>query len=231
MKRIYAALVALFIVAVGALAFASPASANGGHDDTPSADNKKVEFCHYDGSNNNGGSGKYSKIEVSVSAFYNAGHIDHTNDIWKAFSYTTKGGDTVSVPARGDTSLLAFDKCQAPKIPDAVTVTVKSVDKCGTKNDDVSAVVNPRDGAVFNVTHEGTRWTVDATANEGFVLDLDSSWSAGEGGVFTKVITLSDEDCGLPETGSATNNVAGGIAVLALIGVGATVLLVRRRSA
>src|SRR5689334_15544780 len=84
MNKIMTLIAALFI---GLIGLAAPASATG-NDDQPDSDNKKVTFCHYDGSNENGGSGKYSKLETSVAAFYNAGHIDHVNDIWEAFSYT-----------------------------------------------------------------------------------------------------------------------------------------------
>ena len=48
---------------------------------------KKVTLCHATGSESN----PYEKIEVSVSAFFSAGHIDHGGDIYKAFTYVKQG--------------------------------------------------------------------------------------------------------------------------------------------
>lgn len=75
-----------------------------GDGDKPAddGDTKKVAFCHATGSATN----PYVLIETSVNAFYNAGHIDHTGDIWAAFSYW-KGGVEYPVAARGDQSILA----------------------------------------------------------------------------------------------------------------------------
>src|SRR5881409_3110508 len=100
---------ALVVILLGATA----ASA---HGDQPSADNKKVEFCHATGSASN----PYVKIETSVMAFYNAGHINHAGDIWAAFSYTNNKGDVVNVPAQGDQELLAFEDCQRPRVNEKV---------------------------------------------------------------------------------------------------------------
>lgn len=226
MKKILAALVALCFAA---LAFAGPASATRG-EDTP-ADNKKVEFCHYDGSNDNGGSGKYSKIEISISAFYNAGHIDHTNDIWATFSYTTKGGEVVTVQAQGDQSLLEFDNCEAPKEPEAVTPTVTVVDKCGTENDSVS--VPKGRGYTSTVTQNGNEYTVSVTADEDFKLVLDNTWTVSDDGQrASKVFTLTDEDCDLPETGGEAqhNATLGLFAMGGIVLLGSGLLLIRKRS-
>ena len=95
-QRATAALAMLFLglgtMLVGLLGTAGTASA--------AAD--KIEFCHYAGSNDNGGSGNYVLIETSKAAFYNAGHVDHTTDIFPAGTY--KGQ---SWPAQGDQSLIA----------------------------------------------------------------------------------------------------------------------------
>lgn len=210
----------LVVLAFSVLGLAGPAHAG---DDQPSADNKKVEFCHYAGSNENGGSGNYVKIETSVAAFYNAGHIDHVNDIWEAFSYVTKGGDTVNVPARGNTALLAFENCDEPEEDTPVTKPdVTFADPCGTEND-VFAVAPGEGYTVSGTTTDGVKQTINVTLDEGFV------WVGGtkealsfERPVFTNV------DCGLPETGgSATYNTTGGY--LALAGAAAGLLLLLRR--
>ena len=72
-------------------------------DDT---ETKKVTLCHATGSASN----PYEKITVSVNAFLNAGHISHGGDVYEAFSYV-KQGQTHSVPARGDASLLQLVEC------------------------------------------------------------------------------------------------------------------------
>lgn len=220
MNRIFASLAILAGLTLG---LAAPASANGG-DDTP-AENKKVTLCHATSSETN----PYNKITVSVSAFYNAGHIDHEGDIWEAFSYTTKGGDVVNVPAQGDTSLLAFEDCEAPKQDELVTKPgVTFQDLCGTEND-VFAVAPGRGYTVGATQTDGVIQSITVTLTEGFV------WADGshdpvrfERPAFTNV------DCDLPETGAdAVYNTPAGIAALAgivLLG-GLTLVSTRRRKA
>ena len=110
MKKLISAIAVIAIAMLSALTFASPASAASG----PSAKNQKVDVCHATASETN----PYVRVNVSVASFYNAGHLDHEQggrkDIYAAFSYATKGGNVVNVPAQGDTSLLAFDDCQDP---------------------------------------------------------------------------------------------------------------------
>jgi len=77
-------------------------------DDTES---KKVTLCHATGSESN----PFTKITVSVAAFFNSGHVDHSGDIYEGFTYTKKG-DTQTVAAKGDTSLLQYDDCKKPVV-------------------------------------------------------------------------------------------------------------------
>ena len=218
MKKIIAAFALLFL---GGLVLAPSASATG--DDQPSADNKKITFCHATGSETN----PYNKITTSISAFINAGHIGggqpgtHDGDIYPAFSYTTKGGEVVNVPAQGDQSLLEFDDCQKPKEDTPVAKPDATfVDKCDTKNDVFS--VAPGTGyTVGAVQTDGVIQVITVTLNEGFV------WADGtkdalrfERPVFT------DVDCDLPETGlGATFNTTGGYAALAALMLGGAMLL------
>lgn len=58
-------------------------------------DPSKIAFCHATGSSTN----PYVAIETSVAAFFQAGHIDHQEDIWPAFTYT-KQGVNYTVPAQ-----------------------------------------------------------------------------------------------------------------------------------
>lgn len=188
----------------------------------PSADNKKVELCHATGSATN----PYTKIEVSVSAFYNAGHIDHNNDIWNAFSYTTKDGRVVNVPSRGNTALLAFADCVQPPADTPVTKPdVVYNDDCYTK-DDVFSMAPGNGYTVGNIVlnNDGTQ-SLTATLLDGF------KWSDGSKTPYT--ITkpqFTNEDCDLPETGG--KQVAGYVGVFALaalIGAGATFVFAGRR--
>jgi hypothetical protein len=80
--------------------------------DTP--DSKTITFCHYDGSNDNGGSGNYSELTTSLWAFYQAGHINHSNDIFPAGSVVHQGV-TYSWSAQGDQNLLQYPDCAIPK--------------------------------------------------------------------------------------------------------------------
>jgi LPXTG-motif cell wall-anchored protein len=229
MKRIFAALVALFIAAYAALAFASPASATGGNQ----VDGKPVTVCHATGSESN----PYVKLtNVQLVQFFgNNGHANHDDDIWAAFEYYTRDGrgdewTLVSHPAQGDQSLLAFDDCQEPKVDEQATIPdAQVVDKCGTKNDSVSVARNGN-GWTAVVTGSWPTFTVTVTADDGFVLNPKEGWALSENAkTATRSFTLTDEDCDLPETGDATTNVVAGIGVLALIASGA-VFLYRRRT-
>lgn len=214
MKKIIATVIAMFIAMV---AFSAPALATGGGN-TP-ADNKKVEFCHATGN----ATKPYVKIETSVAAFYNAGHIDHKGDIWNTFSYTEKDGDVVTVPAQGDTSLLAFEDCQKPATDTKIAKPdVVFNDLCGTAND-VFTVAPGTGYTVGPVVQEGANQSITVTANNGFVF-TDGTKSVR----FVKP-AFTNEDCDLPETGGAVVNVLGGIVVLGLIVAGALYLLRRRR--
>ncbi len=83
---------------------------NGNEVPCDDVETKKVTLCHATSSESN----PYEKITVSVSAFINAGHIDHDGDIYEAFSYV-KHGKPYSVAAKGETSLLQYDECERPK--------------------------------------------------------------------------------------------------------------------
>ena len=215
MKRL---IVGMFAAVLSLGIAAAPATATGGGHNDPPAENKKVTLCHATSSETN----PYNKIEVSVAAFYNAGHIDHEDDIWEAFSYTTKGGDVVNVPAQGDTSLLAFEDCEKPKVDEEVPVPDYTFnDPCGTE-DDTMAVADGEGYSVGDVVKNGPTWSITVTADDGFVFEN------GEKTVkFTH--TFTDVDCDLPETGGKETFLAGGIGALALF-VAAGVMLVRTRN-
>ncbi|MDB5167614.1 MAG: hypothetical protein JWN26_759 [Candidatus Saccharibacteria bacterium] len=71
-------------------------------------DSSQITFCHADGK-----SGNYNKLTTSTAAFYQAGHIDHSGDIFPAGSIVKKGV-THSWDAQGDQSLLAYPDCVKP---------------------------------------------------------------------------------------------------------------------
>lgn len=206
MKKI---IVGLMAVMFGMLALAAPAAATGGGK--PPAENKKVTLCHATSSATN----PYTKITVSVSAFYNAGHISHGGDIWEAFSYTNKKGDVVNVPAQGDTSLLAFENCNKPRVDEKVAKPeVVYSDLCGTE-DDVFSVAPGRGYTVSPVSYEGDNQVITATLEDGFV------WMDGSKDVVRFVKPkFTDEDCDLPETGLAARyNTPAGYTMIGLIGL------------
>jgi hypothetical protein len=217
MKKILMIVAALAAVMLG---FAGPASAN---DDQPDADNKKVTLCHATSSDTN----PYEKITVSVSAFYNAGHIDHAGDIWEAFSYVTKGGDTVNVPAQGDTSLLAFEDCEKPDEDTPVTKPdAVFADPCGTAND-VFSVPAGQGYTVGAVQVNGAVQSITVTLDDGFV------WADGTSAplVFERPV-FTDVDCDIPDTGAPEFATGMGFGALAMVlAVGGVMLLRRRQTA
>lgn len=208
----------LAVLAASLISLAAPAQATGDH---PSADNKKVTLCHATGSASN----PFTKIEISVNAFYNAGHIDHEGDIWEAFSYVTNGGDTVNVPARGDTALLAFDDCDQPDEDTPVTKPDAVFnDACGTE-DDVFSVAPGEGYTVGAIQTDGVIQSITVTLNEGFV------WTGGdtaplrfERPAFTNV------DCDIPNTGAAEYATGMGAGALAGVAALGALMLLRRRA-
>lgn len=220
MKKMIAALAALVMMGFMLVGTAGSASATGDH---PSPDNKKVTLCHATGSQSN----PYTKITVSVMAFYQAGHINHNGDIWEAFSYTTVGGQTVNVPARGDTSLLEFDNCVRPKVDEPVTRPEAVFnDPCGTTND-VFSVAPGRGYTVSGIVMEGNNQVITATLEDGF------KWSTG-GDAYNPIRfvrpAFTDVDCGTPNTGgNPTGSTAGLIALGGAVLMGGATLLTGRR--
>lgn len=210
MKKILAVLTALALASLGLMLGASAASATGG--DTP-ADNKSVTFCHATAV-----PGKYEKITTSLNAFLNAGHVDHVQggqkDIYPAITYTTKGGQTVTIPAQGDQSLLAFEDCAKPAEDTKIAKpTPVIVDKCETK-DDVLSVAPGTGYTVGNVNVVGLVQTVIVTLQPGF------QWADGSKTPLTFTHTFTDVDCDLPETGAGAtfNTMAGSVALVGLAG-------------
>lgn len=226
MKKLTALLAAAFI---GLFALAAPASASGKGGDQP-AENKKITICHATASDTN----PYNKIEVSVASFFNAGHIDHEQggrkDIYPSFTYTTKGGEVVTVPAQGDQSLLAFDDCVAPKVDEKIAKPEPTyLDPCGTEND-VFAVTPGRGYTVSPVAYEGNNQVITVTLEEGFAWAPDGNKQELR---FVKP-QFTDIDCDLPETGvGASFNTTGGYMALGALAVGGAFLVTggRRKKA
>jgi hypothetical protein len=204
----------------------------GSQSSEPDPNSKKVTLCHATGS----GSNPYTGITVSVQAFYNAGHINHNGDIWESFTYTTVGGQNVTVPARGDASLLNFPNCKKPADDVKVVATTTQVDKCGTANDDVKLV--PGTGYAGAVTKNGLVYTITAETSTGYVFDASqmTDWTLSNGNSkAVKTVTLTNADCDLPETGgAATYNTKLGLIALGgfviLAGSGVALLVSRKRA-
>lgn len=220
MKKILALVAALFL---GMLALAGPAAATGGGDEP--AENKKVTLCHATSSEKN----PYVTVTVSVNSVVgNNGHDTHGDDIIPSFTYTTKGGETVTYPGKGDQSLLAFENCQKPKVDEEIAVpAVNVVDKCEQENDKVLPV---RDDSKYTTVvgdRVGDAVTVTFTALDGF------TFPNGEKVVKVTVNFPNNDDCDLPETGGAAtyNTVLGGTALAGVILLGGVMLLTRRKTA
>ena len=226
MKKIFALIAALFLCM---FALAGPAAASG-NDDQP-AENKKIPLCHYDGSNENGGSGKYSQPGgaegISINAFLNAGHGDHVNDIYDDFSYTTKGGEVVPVEGRNKDKLgLLATGCVEPKVDEKIAKpSVVYADKCGT-DEDVFSVAPGKGYEVGNVVTSGGTQSITVTLLDGFAW-LDGS---KEPVTFTEAV-FTNVDCDLPETGGEAtyNTVLGGAALAGVILLAGAMLLTRKR--
>ena len=117
----------------------------------PDTSSQKITFCHATGSDSN----PYVKLTTDVGAFYKAGHIDHTGDIYPAGSFT-KGGHDFSWKAQGDQSLLQYADCVKPPTPPTpthVTVSATSAEVCGPNNDTVTSSEAPA-----GVTKSDTGW-------------------------------------------------------------------------
>lgn len=216
MKKIIT-IIAMMFVAVFALA--GPASAT---YPKPDADNKKVTICHATGSSSN----PYTKNEISVKAFYQSGHIDHANDIWASFTYTTEGGQTVTVPARGDQSRLAFKNCKKPDEDEKVAKPEPVYnDLCGTEND-VFSVAPGRGYTVSNIVNEGNNMVITVT------LEPDFQWADGSRNALRFVKPpFTDEDCDLPATGGEAkyNYMLGGAGIALLALAGGAMVVARKR--
>lgn len=223
MNRIFATLGLLVVVSLGLV---SPAQATGNHN--PEVSGKPVTLCHATGSSTN----PYVRLEnVPLVQFLgHNGHEEHSGDIWAAFSYVVRDSSdtwhTVNVPAQGDTSLLAFDKCKQPREDTPVAKPDATYnDLCGTKND-VFSVPDGEGYSVSQVVNEGSNQVITATLDEGF------KWSDGSVNPVRYVRpAFTNEDCDLPETGSAAvyNTPAGLAAVAGIVTLGAITLISTRR--
>lgn len=225
MKKIIATLLALAVIFMASFAMASPASA-GGHN----YDGKKQTICHFTSEN---ASHQYNKIEVDVNSILNggpSGHTTHDNgaDIIPPFDYYYNDDDgEVQVghfAGQGDQTLLAFPNCERPVVDEELVVpSANYADPCGTKND-VFTVADGRGYSVGPVVqnNDGTQ-SITVTADDGFTFP-----NAQDSVTITKP-GFTNVDCDLPQTGEATNNVVGGVIVLALL-VALGVFLLRRRN-
>lgn len=216
---------AMALMASVALASASSATSNGGN-----FEGKKQTICHYTSEH---ASHQYNKIEVDVNSILNglpSGHQQHDNgkDVIPPFIYYEKiDGEWVlkSFPGQGSQTLLTYpgDKCEAPVVNEKVAKPESSVnDPCVTKNDTFS--VAPGDGyTVASVVENGLVWSITVTLVDGY------EWADGTTTPLVLTHTFTNVDCDLPDTGSATTNVVGGLVILALLG-GLGFYLLRRRN-
>jgi hypothetical protein len=160
---------------------------------------KKIPFCHATDSETN----PYVRIETSVNAFLNAGHLHHQDgrDIYPAFTIVKKKL-TIDVPAQGDQSLLQYEDCELPGTavdipaePDAVELEMPAK----PEPHDVCGVVDDR--ILPPAAIEGVEWTISpvvdgsatatASVKPGFTFPngkTSESWS----------YTFDDEPCAEP---------------------------------
>lgn len=226
MKKIIALISAAF---VAVMLLGAPASATGNHNG-PEISGKDVTLCHYAGSNNNGGSGKYTTITVDINGFL-SGHKGHTNDIWPEVKYikriSSSKWETVTVPAQGDQSRLAFKNCKKPDDDEPIAKPEPVYnDLCGTEND-VFSVAPGRGYTVSNIVNEGNNMVITVTLEEDF------KWADGSTNALRFVKPpFTDADCDLPETGGEAqyNYMLGAAGIAILLAAAAALTLTRKRN-
>lgn len=161
--------------------------------------NSDITFCHATASNTN----PYNMITTNTAAFYNAGHIDHTGDIFPAGSFV-HNGVTQSWAAQGDQSLLAYPDCSKPVVvpPTEVTPAIPTpVDVCGTVNDgfgpmpSTEGIIYTRDGGDIVATL--------ADNTHAFKTPLPSGWVNNGDGTATYAfsnVEWTNVPCEVPST-------------------------------
>ncbi|MEA5454086.1 hypothetical protein SPF06_05050 [Sinomonas sp. JGH33] len=138
-----------FVAAAGLLAAGvatSPALAASGDGKQDNFDAKKITYCHGTGSTSN----PYVGLTTSVAAFYSAGHIDHTDDIWPAFSYV-KGGATYDVAAQNLGLLPAYGVTGAAILAAGCAIPAASPTPTPTQTVTPTRTVTPTDPATQQV--------------------------------------------------------------------------------
>ncbi|GAA1775892.1 hypothetical protein [Agromyces lapidis] len=130
---------------------------------------KKITFCHATGSATN----PYVRLTTSVSAFLNAGHIDHQKrgDIYPEFTYKKPGknGQLITVPAQGDQSLLTTGDCTKPGPTEIEVEGAPSfADTCGPDNEKLTVPADTK-FIDWEKREQNGVITVTATANTGYV--------------------------------------------------------------
>jgi LPXTG-motif cell wall-anchored protein len=176
-------------------------TANGQEIPCDNVETKKVTLCHATSSESN----PYEKITVSVAAFLNAGHISHGGDIYAAFSYV-KHGQTINVPASGDTSLLQYEECQRPKPqkPDFPPEVVEVYTDCTTG---AGFVTGTRSTTSFKAVFNTSTWTWDKVQDgEPVVEQISRPLTDAEQNACrpSKDPNVVREDVGTPECGDTT---------------------------
>lgn len=169
--------------------------------DTP--DSSTITFCHYD----NGQGGKYTSNTTSVSVFYQAGHLQHSQDIYPAGTYI-KNGVTHTWPAQGDQSLLQWNDCLAVDAAASVSVTPATCTAAGTVS--WTGLVNAT-GGVLDQTPGTHNAVATATANHAFPAGTGVSADGKTKTIsYTIVAQLSGNNClataSLTPTTSCTAN-------------------------
>ncbi|WP_225755372.1 hypothetical protein [Actinotalea sp. Marseille-Q4924] len=167
----------------------------------------KVPLCHATGSETN----PYVFIEVSVAAFFQAGHIDHEDDIFDSFTYV-KHGETLTVDAQGDLSLLE-NECDTGGVvvPDEVTPSVMVEDTVCVPGEfqliGGSITLGDEDGVTYVVTLDGEEVTdltdlepghyvVTAMLEDGYEFgELGAGWTLDEDGNAVFHVMITDLPC------------------------------------
>lgn len=97
-------------------------------------------------------------------------------------------------------SKVIWVSCAATPAPIPVTPGIAMVDECGTVNDRVTGTAI--DEIEYTYTQSGLTYTVTATPEDGYVLDLSSAqgWTLSSDGTATYTTTLTDTACTTPAT-------------------------------
>ena len=192
----------------------------------------KVGICHATGN------GKYVEIEISEDGTAN-GHAGHQDgaDIIPAYSWVENGVRNYFDGQNLDKASLLGNGCKVPPTTVTPAPPVYAPGTCLDKTSPYGRVTLPEgiEGTTA-LNASSTVWTVTYTAPENTV------WAEGTGTYSINVVPVGPSDknwvvdsrtgkggCELPDTGAGSTLMLAAVAGFVALGIGAVVLVLRRR--